>query len=430
MLAIRYILRLIEAFFKKFNALILIGVVLGFTIFIIINYFVPSLTATTTRIGFVGRFTASSLPTEITTKISRGLTKIDSSGQVVPDLAKSWETTDSGKTWTFRMDTNARWQDGKKIKTSDVNYEFSDAKMKVLDDETIKFELESKFSAFPVIVSKPLFKKGLIGLSDWKVKRISLAGGYVQKITLVDKKGNSFVYKFYPTEDRLKLAFKLGEVDQIKNLGNPSPFDTWKTTEVEKEISYNNFVAIFFNTEDERLKEKSVRTALNYAIDKSSYQDDRAISPISPFSWAYNPQVKEYKRDLSKAKDIKDLEIKLSTLPNLLNVAEKIKNNWQEAGVKVEIEVVPDIPDNYQAFLATVDIPKDPDQYSLWHSTQTGTNLSKYKNPRIDKLLEDGRVEIDQEQRKKIYIDFQRFLVEDSPAVFLYHPTFYGVVKK
>ena len=54
-----------------------------------------------------------------------------------------------------------------------------------------------------------------------------------------------------------------------------------------------------------------------------------------------------------------------------------------------------------------VDIPKDPDQYSLWHSTQTSTNISHLKNARIDKLLEDGRTELDQEIRKKIYLDFR-----------------------
>ena len=170
--------------------------------------------------------------------------------------------------------------------------------------------------------------------------------------------------------------------------------------------------------------------ALNYAIDKERYKENRALGPISPFSWAYNPQVKQYNKDVTKTKDVKDLNIKLSTLPNLLSVAEEVKKDSEAAGVKVEVEVTPTIPDNFQAFLATVDIPKDPDQYSLWHSTQMGSNISNYKSPRIDKLLEDGRTELDQEIRKKTYLDFQRFIVEDSPAIFLYHPTFFSVTKK
>ena len=120
----------------------------------------------------------------------------------------------------------------------------------------------------------------------------------------------------------------------------------------------------------------------------------------------------------------------LSTLPNLLKTAEKIKRDWEEAGIVCEVQVVTDIPENFQVFLATVDIPKDPDQYSLWHSTQTTTNISNFKNARIDKLLEDGRTELDQETRKKIYIDFQRFLVEDVPTAFLYHTNLYSVTRK
>ncbi|MGB9637438.1 MAG: peptide-binding protein, partial [Microgenomates group bacterium] len=66
------------------------------------------------------------------------------------------------------------------------------------------------------------------------------------------------------------------------------------------------------------------------------------------------------------------------------------------------------------------------DQYSFWHSTQSN-NLSGFKNFRIDKLLEDGRKTLAEEERKNIYFDFQRFLVEESPVVFLIHPTVYCV---
>ena len=48
------------------------------------------------------------------------------------------------------------------------------------------------------------------------------------------------------------------------------------------------------------------------------------------------------------------------------------------------------------------------------HSNQTATNISNYQNPRIDKLLEDGRAELTLVERSKIYLDFQRFLLEDS----------------
>lgn len=430
MLSVRYIIRLLGAFFKRFRAIILIGSLFGIVFFLLLFLFMPSFASTNEKIGMVGRFTPNNLPDDILSLISNGLTKIEGNGTVAPNLAKSWETPDGGKTWIFTIKDNILWQDGKKLVSSDINYEFSDAKIEKPDEKTIKFTLNSNFSAFPIILSKPIFKKGLLGTGEWKVKKVSLTGGFVQKLTIQNKKGDKKTYKFYPTEDRLRLAFKLGEVNIIKNLQDPKPFDSWKIVKLEKTEGFNNFVGIFLNTEDPKLSEKTIRQALDYAIDKTNLPGIRAIGPISPNSWGYNPQVKQYQKDIEKTKEAKDLNIKLSTLPNLLSTAEIIAKNWEEVGIITEIEVVSAIPTDYQAFLATVDIPKDPDQYSLWHSTQTGTNISNYKNPRIDKLLEDGRTELDQETRRKIYLDFQKFLVEDVPAIFLYHPNFYTITRK
>jgi peptide/nickel transport system substrate-binding protein len=429
-MSLRYIIRLIQAFFKRFKAIIVIGVVIGAVLFLVISYLIPSLDSTNQRIGIVGRYTTDSIPEEISAKLSAGLTQIDVSGNANPALAKSWESPDGGKTWIFNLNENAMWSDGKKVTAKDIDYKFSDATSEIISDNAIKFNLNSQFSAFPVIVSKPIFKKGLVGSGEWRVKSISLAGGYLQKLVITDKKGDKITYKFYPSDARLTLAFKLGEIDIMNKVQEVGNFSSWKNIKIDKEVGYNNFVAIFLNTEDEGLADKAVRQNLNYATDKNGFEGERALGPLSPESWAYNPQVKQYSRDLEKAKDLKGTTIVLSTLPNLLKVAEKIKKDWEEVGITCEIQVVSDVPDSYQAFLATVDIPKDPDQYSLWHSTQSETNISRFKNARIDKLLEDGRTELDKETRKKVYLDFQRFLVEDVPAIFLYHPTFYTITRK
>lgn len=427
-LSFRYFFRLIQAFINKFKALIVIGVFFGLLFFIIVVFFVPSISAEKLRVGVQGRYTTSNLPTDIALKITKGLTKVNPDGSIEPSVAKSWETPDGGKTWKFYLDKSLKWQDKKSLIAQDLNFEFSDATTEVIDDHIIQFNLDDNFSAFPVILSKPVFKKGLLGLNEWKVKKISLIGGYLQKLVLEHLSGDQIIYKFYPSVERLSLAFKLGEIDIIDSTPNAEPFKNWKTVTVNENINYNNFVGIFINTENQKFEEKSIRQALNYAINKDKF-DNKAISPISPLSWGYNPQVKPYTYDQEKAKEIKDLEIKLSVLPNLLKVAEYVADEWRKTGAKVEIEQVSIIPESYELFLASVDIPKDPDQYSLWHSTQLGTNISKFKNPRIDKLLEDGRTELDQETRKKIYLDFQRFLVEEVPAIFLYHPTFYTITR-
>ncbi len=440
MLTIRYLIRLFTAFIVRFRGIILLGTFLGAIIFLALRILGPSLlTRSTERVGIVGRYRVENLPDSVLTLIGNGLTKIKEDGTVAPDLASSWETSDAGQTWVFKLKDNIFWQDGKKVTSTSINYQFTDAKIERPDEETITFKLESAFAPFPYVVAKPTFKKGLLGTGEWRVTKATVSAGFIQKLVLVNKDGNRKIIRFYPTEERAKLGFKLGEIDILQGIFNPKPFNEWNTVEIEKEVGNSRYVAVFFNTQDKLFGEKSFRQALAYAIKKDGFDGPRAISPISPSSWAFNPQVKPYHYDAARAQELIDdlpkelkenLTVNIVTTPVLLSVAESISRAWAEVGVKGNVQVSSGIPSEYQALLAIFDIPEDPDQYSIWHSTQTSTNITHYQSPRIDKLLEDGRVELNLEERKKIYLDFQRFLVEDSPAAFLYHPVNYTIRRK
>ncbi len=438
--SLRYVLRLTWAFLSRFKAIILIGIVLGIFFFLLLNVLLPKLGSwKTTRTGLTGRYSLAMLPTNILEMISSGLTRIDESGNVVPDLAASWNATDNGKTWTFKLKDNLVWQDGKDLTSRDITYEFSDATIKYPDAKTIEFNLQSPYSAFPTVVARPVFRKGLLGTGSWRVKNLNLVSDFADRITLVNTDGEKIVFKFYPTEERAKLAFELGEVDKVEGLFNPDPLNTWPKIKSDKETDKGEYAAVFFNTDDKLLSDKNVRQALSYATQKDNLGGARAISPISSTSWAYNPQVKPYNYDLSKAKSMigtmsqevkNNLNITLTTSPLLLPQAELIQKDWQAAGVKTNIQVMSNVPTNFQALLAIFDVPDDPDQYPVWHSTQNQTNITHYNNPRIDKLLEDGRTTLDNSTRKQIYFDFQRFLLEDPPAIFLYYPATYTFFRR
>lgn len=65
----------------------------------------------------------------------------------------------------------------------------------------------------------------------------------------------------------------------------------------------------------------------------------------------------------------------------------------------------------------------DPDQYSIWHSSQTGErqfNFLTYNNPKVDAALDAGRTTFDMDERKHHYDQFQEELYRDVPIVFLY----------
>ncbi|OGM15482.1 hypothetical protein A2V56_03815 [Candidatus Woesebacteria bacterium RBG_19FT_COMBO_42_9] len=440
MLTLRYIFRLIVAFFVRFRFLLLLGLFLGILVFTISSWIMPLVFGgEIERIGMVGRFRTETLPETILEGIGDGLTTMDEAGTVIPNLAQSWESPDKGKTWIFHLNSDYSWQDGEKIESSDLSYEYTDVKVEAPDSQTIIFKLETPFSPFPAVVSRPVFKKGLLGTGEWRVDEVSIAGGFLQKLVIVSDAKDKKVFKFYPTEERAKLAYKLGEVDKLSGIFNSQPFSSWKNTKVGEVIDSQKEVVLFFNTEDKILSDKNIRQALSYGVDKKALPGKRAMSPIAPNSWAYNPQVKPYEFDIERARELledvpeeisSELTIKLVTSPILLEVAERVAKDWEELGVKTSVQVSSGVPTEYQALLAIYEIPKDPDQYSIWHSTQVGSNISKYKDPRIDKLLESGRTELSLEDRRTIYLDFQRFLLEDAPAIFLYHPKSFDIERK
>lgn len=432
----RYITRLTGAFISRFRVLILLGVFLGFVIFFALRFIFPLISGSeTSTIGITGLYNPNTLPTPILHMISQGLTKLAKDGSVEPDLASSWETPDKGQTWIFHLKGENTWQDGKAVTSTNITYAFSDVTIEHPDSKTLVFKLQNPYSAFPSVVSRPTFKSGLLGTGEWQVQNLSLVESYVDQITLKNKKGKTIIYKFYPNEEETKIAFELGEVNSIQGIFEPSPINSWPKAKISKNVDTGEYVAVFFNTQDKTLSDKTLRQGLSYAINKDVLDSVRAISPVSIDSWAYNPQVKPYDYDLAKAKGIvsdfktnaktDNLVINLTAPPVLLSQAESIKKDWEAAGVTVNLTIMSSIPSDYQALLAVYDIPDDPDQYSAWHSTQVTTNITHYSNPRIDKLLEDGRIEIDTQARKQTYFDFQRFLVEDSPAVWLYYPTTY-----
>lgn len=436
---IRFWLRLFSAFVQKQWRLILAGVVAGVLLFFyfprLLDFFFP--TGRTQKIGLVGRFTAAELPLNIQHLISDGLTNISPNGEVTPALAASWEIKEEGKEYFFSLRDDVFWQDKKPVLAQDINYNFNDVALEVVDHKTIKFTLKECFAPFPPVVSRPIFKKGFVGTGEYRVESVRKNGQIIEKMVLVpvrDKSQPKIIYRFYPTERASRSAFRLGEINILEEISNPSELENWQEVEVTSKVKFDRFVGIFFDTQNPKFENKSVRQGLAYGLHKA--WEPRAFNPVNPYSWSYNTNVKSYNFDFKKAENLlnkgeekKLEEIELSTVPSLLPVAEKIKTDWEQLGIKVKIKIFNSLEEPFEALLVTQEIPPDPDQYFLWHSTQT-SNISRYKSPKLDKLLEDGRKELDQEKRKEIYHDFQRFIVEDLPAIFLFHPTVYTISRK
>ncbi len=428
---IRFCQRFTFAFWRKQKFIILISAFVSLSAFFLIPRAIALLGLNPTRnIGLVGKFTPSELPLEIQGLVSQGLTSLDNQNYPQPGIANNWEANSNHREYIFTLKDDLFWDDGKRVKSADIVYDFEDVTVQALDDQKLKFSLKETFTPLPAVVSRPIFKKGLVGIGGYKIKKIKENNGIIEKMVLSPK----ITFKFYPSEKAVKTAFKLGQINELWHISNIDDLEQWNNLKIEPEVNYQKFVAIFFDTQLPKFSEKQIRQALAYSI--KDRWEPKALGSVSPKSWAFNKNVKPYNHDLANARKLlKEIgseavpqEIELSTIPSLLPSAEAIKKDWEALGIKTKIKIIQTLDEGFEALLVTQEIPPDPDQYVLWHSTQP-VNISNYRSPKVDKLLEDGRKQEDKEERKQIYFDFQKTLSEDLPAIFLYHPTSYKVTK-
>ncbi len=446
----RLLIWLLRAYLKKWRRTIFISFLSGLVVFFIlkfgVNYFVPLIPFTQREsVGVVGSYTSDSLPFFILSKVSRGLTRIDSDQSVKPDIAKSWEIKDNGKTYIFYLNSNVYFSDGTHLTSDEINYNFLNVNVEKPNKYTIIFRLKNVYSPFLTTVSRPVFKNGYTGVGEYRVQSIHVNGNFVQSINIVTTKGTSkeISYQFYPTEESLKTAYVLGDVSRIINVIDPvfegKNFSDFQNTFVTKNVDNARLVTLFYNTQDKDLSDKKLREALSYSMPDSFPSGKRNYGPFPPDSWVNQYGLATYSQDLLHSKLLLEetgistrsasFTVELMTLPQYSSLANKIASIWQKIGIKTKIKVVDTYPSSFQIFLGDFMVPKDPDQYTLWHSSQAN-NITNYKNLRIDKLLEDGRQTININDRKKIYADFQKYLLDDPPATFLYFPYVYDITRK
>lgn len=447
---IRYYYWLTIEFIKKHLRIILLSFLLSFIAIISFISFSPYIQTFffTKRdvIGLVGQYDFNTLPEEVVSKISSGLLFIDEKGQLVPALASTWEVADKGKEYRFHLRDGLIWSDGKKFSAYDIQYQFKDVTTKVIDDKTIHFTMAKPLPIFPTYLKKPVTKYPLLGVAGlYKVDNIISKYGTISEISLSPNKKDIPIieYKFYRTESELINAYKRGEINEMKitKKSLADVFGSWKNSTVTKSVDYTRLMTLFFNFNNEFLKDKEVRESISLAIDRNEFEEfgELAIGPIAPDSWAYNGNLKApiFDRDAAEKVFKKDAnatqaaELTFYTYYDYLNYAEQVTNDLKAAGLPINLKLLSsDRPDTFDLFLAFWNVPSDPDQYFFWHSTQTQGNLGNYKNVKIDKLLEDGRNTNSLDERKKMYWEYQRVIVDDPPADFLYFPYVYTVKRK
>ncbi len=221
----------------------------------------------------------------------------------------------------------------------------------------------------------------------------------------------------------------------------------------------NAYTYLGFNLKHKPWDDKRVRLAINYAIDKQEIIDgvllgmgEPIASPYKPGTRWSNPDLKPYPYDPAKAlallkeagfadhdgdgildRDGKPLAFEILTNQNKQRElsATLIQRRLKEIGIDANIRVL-EWASFIGRFIKTGDfdvvvlgwgLGQEPDQFNIWHSSQQAPgqfNFIGYQNPKVDQLLEQGRLELNPDKRMKLYHAFARELYEDSPIVYLY----------
>jgi peptide/nickel transport system substrate-binding protein len=362
--------------------------------------------------------------------------------------------------------------------------------IKVVDDDTIKFTLPETNAIFPELASVYIvpehilgevslqempfdrFSRNPVGSGPYRIYRSEPNIVYLQSSEHFKPEAeiSNIIVRIYSEMKKLESAFRNGLLDAaLLPNNNDSDF-------IQEYSSYQSHVLnlpyrqrmLFFNLRKEKFQSEVLRRGISLLIDKEKLLEESGVDgeithgPIYEKNWAYssipdyasyNPEeaaevlddagyVKNEDNGYFEDKDSKLLTFTVTYLKNSANddLLEALKAILDKEGIIVNLE-----PLNYsqltQEILATrnfellmyeIEVTVDPDQYNLWHSLQKeypNLNLSGYEFSRIDILLEEGRRETNKKERQEDYELFQKYLIQDMPAIFLYRPSYIYVVR-
>jgi len=292
------------------------------------------------------------LDRDLASLVFSGLTRIDGKGELVPELAKSWELSEDGLVYTFHLRLDVLWQDKVPFTAEDVlftiqaiqdpNYQgplhlaalWQSVRVQKVDDYAVRFTLEEAFAPFLDYTTVGILPAHLLRnvpaarLSDnpFNIREPIGTGPFrVSKVTQdhILLEANPFFYgprpyleriefKFHPDRKSLIGAYRR---DEVKGLSWIPPQDVAEIAKEEELSLYSaplsSYVLIFLNLKRPAFQERAVRQALLTAIDRQGMIDQAlngqgivAHSPIPLTSWAHHQGLKGYEYDPEAARTL------------------------------------------------------------------------------------------------------------------------------
>lgn len=324
------------------------------------------------------------------------LLKFDDDGNVVGDLADSWEVSDDHLTWTFKLKEGVKFHSGKELTADDVKATYDRAlnaeagglrtteiikmftKVEVVDQYTVSITTDEPYGPMEALmcnmslgVMDPEYidKYGLdLGKNAEAIngtgpyKLVSWKKDEELVIERFDDyfgdKGflKTIIYQPIPENASRVIALETGEVDIIGGV----PSDELERLEQTDGITVYKAPSVGqrlfrFGCDDPIISNTKVRQAITYAIDRQSIIDTLftgsgypSTAPLAPVTWGY-ADLGEIKQDQEKAKQLlteagypDGFETKIVTTERYMKgtqLAEVIASQLAEVGIKASIDV-------------------------------------------------------------------------------------------
>ncbi len=253
----------------------------------------------------------------------------DGTSEIVPSLADSWEISDDGLTYTFKLHEGVKYTNGADLTSDDVLYTFTRlltysesqngdivdqikgaAELKdgtadklegftAIDDYNFSITLKEPYAAFLACLSTPgcsiLDRETTeeAGADFGVIPEKTIGTGYFilhswtlnsEKVLVANKDCwagapgcDGLVIKIVPDEDTMRMMFENGELDILDLENAPNQTDYFLESDTYKDqIASGTRVGIYYmamNQAVEPLNDVNVRKAIQMAIDRQSILD-------------------------------------------------------------------------------------------------------------------------------------------------------------
>jgi peptide/nickel transport system substrate-binding protein len=425
------------------------------------------------------------------------LMTLDDRLRVVPALAERLERPDP-TTYVATLRRGVRFHDGHELTSADVVYTFRSLldpsfvsarkgayrmlrAVEARDPYTVVFTLTEPFGSFPVNLVMPIVPAGAgpgfrdhpIGTGPYRLVRyrvddaLELApfeGYYGGR-----PRNDGLVLKIVPDDIMRGLELRKGTIDIVVNDLAPDivhQLGSDRRLQVV-ESPGTDYQYIGINLRDKILKDRRVRHAIGYAIDRRAIVEylrrglaTPALGILPPMSWAFTADVFGFTYDPAKARALLDqagypdpdgdgpaprfrLSLKVSSLEfNRLQSA-VIQQNLRDVGIALDVRTyefatlyADVLAGNFQLFTLqwVGGAVADPDILRrVFDSRQhppAGFNRGRFDDPRVDRLIDEATASTDDDRRRALYADVQKIVADEAPYISLWYKTNVAVAQR